>query len=70
MNTLRFKTNLKCDGCVNTIAPFLEQIPGLMSWKVNLASPDRILEVTAEPDLEKEIMSKVRSAGYLIDRLS
>jgi copper chaperone len=45
MHTLRFKTNIKCNGCIQTVTPFLSGIKEIKEWTVDLNTPDRILMV-------------------------
>jgi copper chaperone len=64
METLRFKTNLKCDGCIAAIKPELEKLEGISKWTVDLAVPDRILEVETSQDKAASILEAVKKAGY------
>lgn len=74
MQTLRFKTSLKCNGCVNAIKPGVEAIKEIKSWRVFLDVQDRTLEIDFEnPSEEEEISNAVRSVvkkeGYTIEQL-
>ncbi|MEI6750213.1 MAG: heavy-metal-associated domain-containing protein [Bacteroidales bacterium] len=69
METLRFKTNLKCSGCISAIKPSLENIAGIGDWKVDLSSPERILEIDSPADKAEEILEAVKKAGYEINQL-
>jgi copper chaperone len=63
METLKFKTNVKCGGCVSAITPFLDQDQLISAWKVDLENPDRVLTVeTAHP--AGEIQELLKKAGY------
>lgn len=62
--TLKFKTNIKCSGCVATVKPFFDQADGIQDWAVDLEHPDRLLTVqTAQLD-EEDIIRLLREAGY------
>lgn len=63
MKTLKFKTNIKCAGCVATVTPVLNTIAGDGKWKVNLASPERTLTVDADAS-EEQIREALLKAGY------
>ncbi len=65
--TLQFKTNIKCNGCINTVTPFLNSIQGIERWEVNLNDPDRILTVIANEASSPEIMEAIEKAGYKIE---
>jgi copper chaperone len=69
MDTLRFKTNLKCSGCIAAITPGLKDIDGISSWKVDLISPQRTLEVETTADKASEILEVIKKAGYEISQL-
>lgn len=63
MNTLKFKTNLKCSGCVTTVAPKLDEIKGIEKWDVDLTSPEKTLSVEGNV-LPEEIEKAFEKAGY------
>jgi len=69
METLLFKTSLKCSGCVQTITPGLDSLDGIEKWSVDLENPDKLLEVEASEDISDKVMDSVKKAGYLISRL-
>ncbi len=73
MNTLKFKTNLKCEGCKNSVRPFLNQIDAINSWDVDLTHNDKILTIEANTLSEKEIIAKVQEAfnqaGYSAEKI-
>jgi len=68
MNTLKFKTNLKCAGCMNAIKPYMDNLEGVESWDVDLDSRDKIVKVvtdTASADEIKDAIEKaIGEAGY------
>ena len=47
METLKFKTNIKCTGCLGKVTPHLDSAEGVESWEVDLENPDRILTVNS-----------------------
>ena len=69
MKTIRFKTNLKCGGCVKAITPGLESLNIIDSWSVDLENPDRVLEIKAAEDVSDQVIESVKKAGYQISRL-
>jgi copper chaperone CopZ len=68
MQTLRFKTNLKCAGCMYAIKPYMDALEGIKSWDVDLESKDKIVEVTTETatkeEIHKAIEDAISVAGY------
>ena len=69
MPTYRFKTNLKCGGCVQSVRPFLDSIANIREWAVDLNSPDRILTVETVEEGETSILNAVAAAGYKVEYL-
>lgn len=68
METIKFKTNIKCTGCLAQVGPVLNETAGENHWKVDLDSSDKIL--TVEGDLqESEIIAAVKKAGYAAERV-
>ncbi len=64
MNTLKFKTNVKCNGCKKAITPCLDGQANISSWKVDIFDPERILIVEGD-DLDPiHIINLLREAGY------
>ena len=68
MKTYKFKTNINCGNCVNTVTPFLNQLE-TAEWKVDISDKNKILEVKSESATEKDIIEKVTEAGYEIQPL-
>jgi len=69
MKMQRFKTNIKCNGCIQTVRPYLEATKEIKSWEVDLNSPDRILTVEGEISEEKVILA-IQAAGYKAEKIS
>jgi len=64
METLKFKTNVNCGGCVASITPHLNQIKGIGKWNVDTANPQKILTVEDSELGPEVIIEKLKSAGY------
>ena len=65
MKTLKFKTNIKCGGCIATVSPFLNKVPEISSWTVDTATPEKILTVEAGEELQDEaVVSTLEKAGF------
>lgn len=64
MNTLKFKTNVKCGGCIATVTPYLNQANGIVSWNVDTNDPLKIMTVETEGINAEEITSIMKTAGY------
>lgn len=63
MKDTKFKTTIKCSGCVDKVTPFLNDAAGEGNWDVDLNSPLKILTVHNETDQSK-IVKALERAGY------
>lgn len=65
---MRFKTNAKCGGCVAAIGGKLNKLVNDNEWSIDLKSPDKVLEVTADvtPD---QVVAAVTEAGFKAEQL-
>ena len=64
MSTLKFKTNIKCTGCLASVTPHLNEAEGIESWKVDLDNPDKTLTVETDQLKEEDVIAAVKKAGY------
>ncbi|WP_026461362.1 heavy-metal-associated domain-containing protein [Adhaeribacter aquaticus] len=69
METLKFKTNIKCGGCVATVTPFLNGEKSVEKWQVDTNNPDKILTVEGSAVNEEEVIESVEKAGFKIEPL-
>ena len=68
METIKFKTNIKCTGCLAQVGPALNETAGENNWQVDLNSSDKTL--TVQGDLqEAEIIAAVKKAGYAAEKI-
>ena len=63
MEQLKFKTNIKCSGCVAKVTPFLNEALGEDNWEVDYNNPLKLLTVVGQNDKEK-VIQVVEKAGY------
>ena len=64
MNTLKFKTNIKCGNCVAAVTPHLNAVSGIQSWNVDLKDPNRTLTVQTDEASAEVVRKAVETAGY------
>lgn len=69
METLKFKTNINCTGCIKAVTPHLEKTTGIKHWEVDTANPAKILTVDAEGINAETIEQVVKKAGFEITPL-
>ena len=70
MNTLQFKTNIKCSGCIAKSTPYLNEAVGENNWQVDVQNPDKILTVNADEKVdERTVVQALEKAGYTAERI-
>lgn len=68
METLKFKSNIKCMGCVEKVTPHLNEAVGTDQWSVDVTNPSKVLTVTSAVT-EEQIKEAVQKAGFTAERL-
>jgi copper chaperone len=68
METIIFKTNMKCSGCIEKITPALNELAGKDHWTVDLQNPDKTLSVSSSTISGEDIKSAVENAGFKLER--
>ncbi len=64
METLQFKTNINCGGCVAKVTGPLNEEASIKNWQVDTANPQKILTVKTEDLSAKQIIEVVNKAGF------
>ena len=67
--TVRFKTSLKCGGCVAKITPLLNSMRNVAEWSVDLNTPERLLTVTLKDGDTSPVHKAVTGAGFKIEEV-
>ncbi len=62
--TLKFKTNIKCLGCVAQVTSALDDAVGGENWEVDLMSPEKWLTITSETVDADIVVAAVQEAGF------
>ncbi|MCF6404840.1 heavy-metal-associated domain-containing protein [Chitinophaga filiformis] len=70
METVQFKTNIKCSGCIATVTPVLNEVAGQDNWEVDLQSPDKVLTVSTDKAGKEEIQQAIAKVGYKAEALA
>ena len=71
METVKFKTNIKCSGCLGKVTPFLNESAGANNWQVDIENPDKILSIGANDGISPEVIIKaIQQAGYKAERIA
>lgn len=70
MNTLKFKTTIKCDGCVSKVTPHLDSVKEVAGkWTVDILNPNKVLTVESENVSADKIKEVVKNAGFQIEQI-
>ena len=70
MESLKFKTNIKCGGCIAAVTPHLNGLSEIEKWEVDTQNPDKVLTVQGKDGLHEEsIVDTLEKAGYKAEKL-
>lgn len=69
MNTLKFKTNIKCTGCISKASPLLNEKLGAGNWEVDIMTLKKTLTVTSDLD-ENDVIAIVNESGFTAETIS
>ena len=71
METLKFKTTIKCAGCLAKVTPALNETVGEDNWEVNIQTPDKVLTIASDEEVNEEgVVKAVGKLGYKAERLN
>ncbi|HYF70609.1 MAG TPA: heavy-metal-associated domain-containing protein [Ohtaekwangia sp.] len=68
METTKFKTNIKCDGCISKVTPSLNETVGEGQWHVDLTDAAKTLSVPGNVD-EQKIKEALLKVGYKAEKV-
>lgn len=70
METLKFKTNIKCGGCIAAVTPHLNKLSDIENWEVDTQNPDKILTVEGKQGIDADqIIDTLEEAGYRAEKI-
>ena len=65
METLKFKTNINCGGCVAAVTPALNELKAIQHWEVDTTNSNKILTVKADEDFAAvQVIDALKQKGY------
>jgi copper chaperone len=68
MESIKFKTDIKCMGCVAQVAPHLNETIGQENWEMDITNPSKILTVRGESN-ENRIKEALQKAGFKAEKI-
>ena len=69
METIKFKTNINCGGCLAKVTPFLNEEKTIEKWDVNTLTPEKILTVISQEGNAETVIKAVQKAGFKIEEI-
>jgi len=68
---IKFKTTIKCSGCLAKATPFLDETVGKDNWEVDIENPDKVLTVVKDADFgADDVIKAVQEAGFKAEKVS
>lgn len=68
MESVKFKTNIKCSACVAKVTPVLNETVGENKWTVDLIDPARTLTIRDVHD-ERKMIEALQKVGYKAEKV-
>lgn len=69
METLKFKTNIICTGCVAKVTPLLNNESEIEKWEVDIFNPEKILTVETRNIDAQKVIETIEKAGFKAEKL-
>jgi copper chaperone len=70
METIKFKTNIKCGGCIAAVTPSMDGLAGVEKWEVDTANPDKVLTVQSKNgEVAQNIITALKEKGYIAEKI-
>src|SRR4051794_25190755 len=60
----RYKTDMHCGTCVESVRPLLDAAPDVTRWAADVAGPDKLLTVEGDGLTAERVDALIRPAGY------
>lgn len=70
METLKFKTTIKCSGCLEKVTPHLNKTAGIEKWEVDIKDPNKVLVVESNGATEEDVVAILDKIGFKAERLN
>ena len=70
METFKFRSTIKCTGCLAKVTPHLDSTEGINKWEVDLKNPDKVLTVEGSGVTAEQVREAVEKAGYSVEAIN
>tara|TARA_R110002124_G_scaffold68922_1_gene186120 strand:+ start:548 stop:775 length:228 start_codon:yes stop_codon:yes gene_type:complete len=64
LGILKFKTNIKCQGCVASVEHELDKDPAIQKWRVDLEDPKRTLTIETSERTAGDMRAMLKKVGF------
>jgi copper chaperone len=68
--TLQFKTNINCGGCVAAVRSELDNAEGICEWSVDTNNKDKVLTVQSNGFTADQVVSIIQKKGFIIEPIN
>lgn len=65
----KFKTNIKCDGCIAKVTPALNETVGTDNWSVDIQNPNKILTIKNDAVKTEVVAEALKKVGYRMEKM-
>jgi len=70
METLKFKTNINCGGCIVSVTRTLNSLEGMIKWDVDTTNPSKVLTIQTAQGLNAgQIITSLRENGFSAEEI-
>lgn len=69
MSNIRFKTTMKCGGCVAAVTPGLDAIKEVHSWKADVSGAEKTLTIDADETAVPKVIEVLEKSGFKAERI-
>ncbi|MFT3935611.1 MAG: hypothetical protein QM726_18430 [Chitinophagaceae bacterium] len=70
MDILILKTNIRNKRQVKTVAPLLDEQPGITRWNIDLMDIDRVLRIESTAVAMPAVIQLIQEAGFHCEELA
>jgi hypothetical protein len=64
--TKYYRTNLRCQSCLDKVRPFLDAEPSIRHWHADLSGPDKTIMVEGPEINQERVNAALENAGYQV----
>lgn len=68
MKIIKFKTTIKCSGCLAKVTPFLNDEPTIEKWDVNINTPEKTLTVESNNGDTEQVIKAVEKRAFKLNK--